>query len=61
MAFFYCRSMTLIVIPKSVKYLQGNAFADCPDLKINCEASHKPYMWSLEWNSGELPVKWGVE
>lgn len=47
-AFYYCKSLTNIVIPKSVTRIGMSVFDGCESLTIYCEATVKP----SSWNSG---------
>ncbi len=58
-AFFGCKRLIRVIIPKNVKIIKANAFAYCsPHMKIYCEASQKPNGWDKDWNPDNCPVVW---
>ena len=58
-AFFDCKSLKTVFIPKSVIFIAPNAFSKCPELIIRCENKSKPIEWDKDWNSENNPVEWG--
>ncbi len=52
-----------IVIPDSVRYIGNEAFNYRNyDLKnIYCEASSKPILWAIDWNTSEAVVHWNCK
>lgn len=48
--------MESIFIPISVTYIDHDAFLNCPNLTIYCEASSQPETWHDNWNSDNLLV-----
>lgn len=57
-SFYYCDSLEQIIIPKSVKYIGGYSFSGCSNLKIYCELTSKPFIWSTDWNYKGGTVYW---
>jgi hypothetical protein len=56
-----CISLKSIKIPSSVTSIVSNAFRDCKDLTIYCEAQSKPENWQYDWNPNNCPVVWGYK
>jgi hypothetical protein len=61
-AFYGCKALTGIKIPKSVTTIERCVFDDCDNLTIYCEIeeSEKPYGWVDGWNCSR-PVVWGYK
>ena len=55
-----CADLAIVVIPASVTTVCGNAFANCDNLDIYCEAESKPEGWENNWNPADRHVTWGV-
>ncbi len=60
-AFYECRYIKNIVIPKTVLTIGDDAFYKCPFLTIYTELESKPSGWSEYWNSDGRRVVWGYE
>lgn len=62
-AFFACdeKEFKEITIFKSVEKIGRYAFANCRNLRINCEAQKKPDGWDNEWNPSNRPVVWNFK
>lgn len=57
-AFMNCSELTGIKIPATVSYIDYEAFGNCGNLTIYCEAASKPAGWNNWWNSSDRPVIW---
>ena len=57
-AFYECRNIKNIVIPKTVLTIGDDAFYKCPTLTIYTELESKPIGWSEYWNSDGRKVVW---
>ena len=53
-----CGSLTNITLPINIEIIYSNAFANCDNLTIDCEASEKPSGWASDWYRGDN-VTWG--
>ena len=51
-------NITSINIPGSVTTIGNDAFSNCSNLTIYCEAPSQPSGWSSSWNSSNRPVVW---
>ncbi len=58
-AFRGCTSLTGIVIPEGMAFIDAYAFLDCSSLTIYCQAQSKPSGWDTYWNFSNCPVVWG--
>ena len=63
-SFALCPNLTHVAIPDTVVSIEAEAFKDCDNLTIYCEASSKPSGWSEaplgEWHGGNNVV-WSYE
>ena len=59
--FWGCDGLNFIILPKSIKNIGGETFANCSKLTICCEATEKPNGWAFNWNSSNRPVVWGYK
>lgn len=50
-----------LLIPDSVRSVEGEAFFNNNGLLIEAEAGEKPNKWAYNWLVGEGDVKWGVK
>lgn len=57
-AFSGCTNAKSVFIPDSIITVGANAFVNCPNLKIYCEAESQPSGWNSNWNPDNLPVFW---
>lgn len=57
-AFDGCTRLTEINIPIGVEYVGEDAFRDCDNLTIYCDAHRKPDAWDGYWNSSNCNVVW---
>ena len=60
-SFSNCRQLTKIFIPSGVIRIGSEAFMDCSNLTIYCEAESQPSEWDREWNCSDVPVIWGYK
>lgn len=60
-AFRGCRQIRSVIISKGVDRIEREAFLDCGDLTIYCEAKTQPIGWDKNWNSSKRPVYWYSE
>lgn len=51
-AFYQCKNLEEVFIPKSVTLIEKNAFYNCTNLIINCEIENQPSTWNENWNNG---------
>ena len=58
-AFNACSALDKIKIPLSVSVINKNAFAECYNLTIYCEAEKKLIDWNYYWNPDNCTVYWG--
>lgn len=58
-AFYDCDNLIEIVIPENVEKIEGEAIAECDDVKIFVRATVKPAGWDDDWNASKNPVFWG--
>lgn len=49
-AFSSCSSLTRVVVPSSVTTVEEDAFLDCKNVTVYCEAQSKASGWSNNWN-----------
>ena len=49
-AFFMCENLEVVVIPKSVLYMDLYIFLDCKKLTVNCLLDEKPEGWRDGWD-----------
>ncbi len=57
-AFTSLNSLKEMIITESVEYIGKNAFEDCWNLTIYCEATEQPSTWDASWNSEGCTVYW---
>jgi hypothetical protein len=61
LAFFNCKSLTKVIIPRSVTNIYEAAFRGCDNLTIYAEVASKPSGWHQRWNRDYRPVVWGYQ
>jgi len=60
MAFDYCTSLRMVIIPNACTLVKNYAFQNCSaECVINCEALEKPTGWETSWNYSSCQVVWG--
>ena len=59
-AFKGCEELTSIAIPNTVTFIGRNAFEDCINLTIYCQAKVKHSKWHSDWNPNWCDVVWGA-
>lgn len=62
-AFWFQSSLSKIIIPESVKYMDSEIFYEAYNVKVYCKAPQKPDGWVYDWNEtekrGNKSVVWG--
>lgn len=59
-AFKGCEELTDIAIPNTISFIGRNAFKDCINLTIYCQAKVKHSKWHSDWNPNRCVVVWGA-
>ena len=60
-SFCGCKSLTDVLIPKSVNYIDYHAFAECPSLKIFVEKDTAISEFDTCWNGSCRVYEYGSE
>lgn len=60
LAFSINKNLTKVHIPSSVIVVEEDIFSHSPNVKISVEFSERPEEWSINWNSENKHVSWGV-
>lgn len=60
-AFYGCKNMQKIIIPKTISEIRSSAFEGCDNLTIFCDFVFQPSSWYMTWNYDDRPVYWTNE